>query len=431
MDNEPKLLANELIKYLDNSPVSYLAVQNIVNELEFNGYLPLVEGDRWELKPNGKYYTKRNDSSLIAFQIGSKKPWQTGFNIAGAHTDSPQLKLKNESLTKSSGCIKVSVEAYGGGINSTWLDRDLSLAGRVSINGNNGVENILVDFKRAVGTIPNLAIHLNREVNKGFEYNKQKHLPVVLFATEKHIDEKNYLKELIANECNIDPKSILEMDLFFYDFQKAGIIGFDKDIITSSRLDNLAMCHSIYTGLLSSDSPEYTNIGVFFDNEEIGSRTMQGADSNYLDSILNRIIFSLGGDLEDNYRSRFNSFLISADGAHAKHPNFSDKHDDSYAPLINRGPVIKLSANFRYATTAESAGYFINLCQSVGVPYQKMANRSDVPSGSTIGPMSSASLGIKAIDVGNPMFAMHSIRESQGLMDHYYMTKVITEFFNS
>lgn len=432
MDKEANKLAEDLLDFVNKSPVSYLAVQNIINELEFNGYTYLSEGDRWNLQRGHKYYTHRNFSSLVAFQVGSKNPWDSGFNIVGAHTDSPQLKVKNESVTKGSGCIKVSVEAYGGGINSTWLDRDLSLAGRITINGDNGIVNKIVDFKRAVGTIPNLAIHLNREVNTGFEYNKQKHLPVILNATENDLDEKDYLKELVSRECCLNnADEILEMDLFFYDCQKGAIIGIDRDIISSARLDNLAMCHSIYTSLLNSDNPEYTNIGVFFDNEEIGSRTMQGADSNFLNSILDRIVFSLGGDTEDSFRARYNSFLISADGAHAQHPNFSDKHDKSYAPLINKGPAIKLSANFRYATTAESAGHFINLCKSAGVPYQKMANRSDMPSGSTIGPMSSASLGIKAIDVGNPMFAMHSIRESQGVMDHYYMTKVITEFFNS
>lgn len=431
MNKKAEVLAEDLINFIDSSPVTYLAVKNIVSELESKGYKLLNEGDKWSLKAGDKYYIKRNDSSLVAFQIGDKMPWESGFKIVGAHTDSPQLKLKNESLTKASGCLKVSVETYGGGINSTWLDRDLSLAGRVSILGDSGVESVLVDFKRPIGTIPNLAIHLNRDANSGFEYNKQRHLPVILSGTDKDVDEKTYLKELIADECNIQADSILEADLFFYENQKGAIIGIDKDIISTGRLDDLSMCHSIYTGLKNCDKSDSTNFGVFFDNEEIGSRTMMGADSNFLSSILERVVFALGGTLEDSYRARHKSFLISADGAHALHPNFSDKHDKSYAPLINRGPVIKLSANFRYATTSESAGTFIELCKKAGVPYQKLANRSDVPSGSTIGPMSSASLGIKAIDVGNPMFAMHSIRESQGVMDHYYMTKVLTDFFNS
>lgn len=429
MHIEAKKLAQDLLTFIDQSPVSYFAVANMIIELEKNGYCALNEGNKWQLELGRKYYVQRNSSAIIAFQLGTKNPWETGFNIVGAHTDSPHLKLKNESLGKSAACLKVSVESYGGGINSTWLDRDLSLAGRVSVNSKNGVESRLVDFKRAVGSIPNLAIHLNSEANSGFEYNKQSHLPVILFGGDNEIDEKTYLKDLVATELGVEAESILEMDLFFYDTQKGAIIGLDQDIVATGRLDNLAMCHCIYQGLLATDNPQQTNIGAFFDNEEIGSRTMMGADSNYLSALLDRINFSLGGDLEDGLRAKHHSFLISADGAHALHPNFTEKHDKSYAPLVNRGPVIKLSANFRYATTATSAAKFINLCNKVNVPYQKMANRSDLPSGSTVGPTTSASLGINTIDVGNPMFAMHSIRESQGILDHYYMTKVLTEFY--
>jgi len=435
MKIQAKKLAKQLLTFIDNSPVSYFAVKNMICELQDNGYQALNEGDKWELETGGKYYIQRNESALIAFQLGGQPPWQSGFNIIGAHTDSPHLKLKNESLSKSAGCLKVSVETYGGGINSTWLDRDLSLAGRISVNTENGVESRLIDFKNAIGFIPNLSIHLNRDVNSGFEYNKQKHLEVVLFANEKDVDLKTYLKEIIAVEAKVEIDSILEMDLFFYDTQKGALIGLDKTIISTARLDNLAMCHSIQHALLNHNKElnnkgaEQTNIAAFFDNEEIGSRTLMGADSNYLSSLLDRIIFSLGGDLEDNFRAKHKSFLISADGAHALHPNFTEKHDKAYAPLLNKGPVIKISANFRYATTAETAGKFINLCNKVDVPYQKMANRSDLPSGSTIGPTTSAILGINTIDVGNPMLAMHSIRESQGLLDHYYMTKVLTEFY--
>lgn len=430
MLKEATELADGLLEFIDNSPVSYYAVKNIKDKLVSNGYIELCEGSKWELKNGSSYFTIRNNSSLIAFTIGSENPWESGFKIVGAHTDSPQLKLKNESAIKSAGVLKVSVEAYGGGINSTWLDRDLSLAGRVTIDNNGKLENRLVDFNRAIGTIPNLAIHLNRDANKGFEYNKQNHLPVILFGDiSDEIDEKTVIKEIVSKEISVNKEDILEMDLFFYDNQKGSYIGFNKDIVAVGRLDNLAMCHSILEGMTKVDAGKSTQIGVFFDNEEIGSRTLQGADSNYLSSILERIVFSLGGNYEDNLRARHHSFLISADGAHALHPNFMDKHDKAYSPILNNGPVIKLSANFRYATTAESAAYFIQLCNSIQIPYQKLANRSDVPSGSTIGPMSSASLGIKAIDVGNPMFAMHSIRESQGVMDHYYMTKVLSEFY--
>ncbi|OQY38642.1 MAG: M18 family aminopeptidase [Spirochaetaceae bacterium 4572_7] len=345
--------------------------------------------------------------------------------------DSPLLKLKNDSLSKSAGCATVNIEAYGGGISSTWLDRDLSLAGRVTINTENGVDSQFVDFKRAIGTIPNLSIHLNRDVNKGFEYNKQNHLSVLLFGNDEDVNDKITIYDIVGKELGIKPDTILDMDLYFYDIQGGELVGVNRDIISVGRLDNLAMCHSIYSALKTNAVTQGTNVGVFFDNEEIGSRTLMGADSNYLNAILDRIVHSLGGNLEDNLRARHKSFLVSADGAHAHHPNFKDKHDSSYAPLINRGPVVKMSANFRYATTSESAGFFINLCKKAEVPFQKMVNRSDIPSGSTIGPMSSASLGIETVDVGNAMFAMHSIRESQGVKDHFYMTKVIKEFYQS
>ena len=429
MKNKITHLAQQLMTFIDNSPVPYFAVNNIVNTLKENGYQPLYESQKWQLKLGQKYYLERNNSAVIAFQLGTKLPWETGFNIVGAHTDSPNFKLKNESLTNSAGCLKVNVEAYGGVIHSTWLDRDLSLAGNVSITTEQGIESRLIDFKRPIGSIPNLAIHLNREVNSGFEYSKQHHLAVVLYGEHTKINEQTYLKELIANELAIDAASILEMDLSFYDTQKGALIGLDKNIITTARLDNLAMCHCIQEGLINAKNPEQTNIGAFFDNEEIGSTTTMGADSNYLSTLLDRIVFSLGGDLEDGLRARHNSFLISADGAHAQHPNFADKHDPSYRPLLNKGPVIKYNANFRYATTAASAARFITLCNKVNVPYQKMANHSDLPCGSTIGPTSSAALGIEAVDVGNPMLAMHSIRESQGSTDHYYMIKVISEFY--
>lgn len=332
-------------------------------------------------------------------------------------------------MQKVAGCLKVSIETYGGAINSTWLDRDLSLAGRVSIKTAQGIESRLIDFKRPIGIVPNLAIHLNRETNKGIEYNKQTQLAVILFASAQDVDEKTYLKSMVANEMNLDSDAIIEMDLFFYDCQKGAFIGLDKDMIATSRLDNLAMCHAIYSSFLTATSPISTNIAVFFDSEEIGSQTMMGADSNYLDALLKRINFSLDGTLEDDLRARHKSFFISCDGAHALHANFVEKHDPAYAPCLNQGPVIKMSANFRYATTASSSAKFIQLCDKAKVPYQKMANRSDLPSGSTIGPTVSATLGIETIDVGNAMLAMHSIRELQGTLDHFYMHQVLSEFY--
>ena len=431
MLNSALPLAEELITFIDNSPVSFMAVDNIKDKLESNGFSRLSESEKWDLKPGARHYVTRNDSAVIAFRVGELTPWESGFNIAGAHTDSPLLKIKNESIGESAGCVKVNVEPYGGGIISTWLDRDLSIAGRITVETENGLEDRFIDFKRPIAIIPNLAIHLNREVNKGFEYNKQNHLAALLKTTSNKNDDDIDLRSIIQNEFGINSRSILEMDLFLYPFEKGEVVGLNKDMISAGRLDNLAMCHSILCGLVDSNQSNSTSVGLFFDNEEIGSQTMQGADSNFLSSLLDRIVLGLGGDIEDSFISRSRSFMISADGAHAVHPNFSDKHDSSYSPQLNRGPVIKMSSNFRYSTTSRSSARFISMCRDLEIPYQKIINRSDIPSGSTIGPMSSANLGIEAVDVGNPMFAMHSVRESQGVLDHYYMTKVISHFFSS
>lgn len=430
MNTQAITLAKDLAEFINNSPVSYFAVDNMMKRLEAEGYVRLNEEDSWNLKAGGKYFVVRNSSALIAFTPGKTLPWEGGFRIAGAHTDSPSLKMKNDSLNKAAGCLKVAVETYGGGISSTWLDRDLSLAGRVVFYNNGVVDSLNVDFKKAVGIIPNLAIHLNREANKGFEYNKQNHLPVVLAGSVPEGDISNWLKELIAKEAGVKAEDILDMDMYFYDVQKASLVGVDESIISGGRIDNLAMCHSVMEALIAGDN-EACNVGVFFDNEEIGSQTFQGADSNFLSSLLDRIVFAMGGAQEECFRSRARSFIISADGAHGLHPNFSEKHDKDYAPLMNKGPVIKISANFRYATTAETAGKFITLCEKRDVPYQKLANRSDVPSGSTIGPMSTAGNGIRGIDVGNPVWAMHSLRETAGVLDHWYMTEVLKEFYNT
>ena len=429
MNKQAIEIAEDLLSFIDNSPVSYFAVKNITNKLDNEGYQALDEGQKWSLTLGEKYYVKRNESAVIAFQLGSQMPWESGFNIAGAHTDSPHLKLKNESLEQVAGCLKASIETYGGGINSTWLDRDLSLAGRISVKVNGKVENRLVDFKTAIGVVPNLAIHLNRQINEGVEYNKQKHLPVIFATSDADVNTETFLKEKVAKQAGIEVADLLEMDLFFYDMQKGSLIGFNHNLLSVGRIDNLAMCHAIYRSLLTANAPIATNIGAFFDSEEIGSRTLMGADSNYLDSLLDRIVFSLGGTLEDSLRARHHSFLISTDGAHALHANFTDKHDKAYAPLLNKGPVIKISSNFKYATTAETSGLFIELCEKAGVPYQKMANRSDLLSGGTIGALSSAALGIKTIDVGSPMLAMHSIRETQGVLDHFYMIEVLKAFY--
>lgn len=419
-----KELAVDLKGFLDKSPTAFQATDLIVKVLLDNGFSKLSEGDKWDLQAGGKYFVVRNDSAVIAFINGKEKPGESGFKISGAHTDSPALKVKVASETKVKNYHKVFVEVYGGPIINTWFDRELSLAGRVSYLENNQVKSTNIYLDRPIGIIPNLAIHLNRGVNKGLEINKQTELPVLLGTS----DQDSFLDDLIAKECKIDKENILDYDLFFIPFEKALIYGIDDQLISSGRLDDLAMCHAILKALLATQDNKSTIVATFYDNEEIGSQTLQGANSSFLEMILNRINFAWGGDLEDYARAIAKSFQISADQAHALHPNYVSKHDSNYAPQLNKGPVVKFSANYRYATNSESSSYFMSICKKLDIPCQKMINRSDMPSGSTIGPVSSATSSIKTVDIGNPMFAMHSTRETMGTLDQYYIVEVLKEF---
>lgn len=419
-----KDLALDLKGFLDKSPTAFQATDHIVKELLDNEYIHLQESEKWDLKPQGKYFVVRNNSAVIAFINGAKAPAETGFKISGAHTDSPALKVKIGSETKFKDYHKVFVEVYGGPIINTWFDRELSLAGRVSYLDEEQVKSTNIFIDRPVGIIPNLAIHLNRNVNKGLEINKQNELPVLLGTSDK----ESFLEDLIAKECGIEAASILDYDLFFIPFEKTLIYGIDDELISSGRLDDLAMCHAILKALLASKDNTSTLVATFYDNEEIGSQTLQGANSSFLEMILTRINHCWKGNLEDYARAINRSFQISADQAHAVHPNYASKHDSNYAPELNKGPVVKFSANYRYATNSESSSYFMSICKKLDIPCQKMINRSDIPSGSTIGPVSSATTSIKTVDIGNPMFAMHSTRETMGSLDQYYVTEVLKEF---
>ncbi len=420
-----KELAEDLKVFLDNSPTAFQATIEIVNRLESNGFEKLYEDQKWQLKPNGKYFVVRNDSAVIAFVNGEENPSKTGYKISGAHTDSPALKVKVGSETKYKNYHKIFVEVYGGPIINTWFDRELCVAGRVTYkNDKENIESKSLFINKPIGIIPNLAIHLNRTVNKGIEINKQTELPVLLGVSK----QSEVFEPMIAKELSIDKDKILDYDLFFIPFEKAMIYGIDNELISSGRIDDLGMCHAILSALVNVKDNTSTVVGAFFDNEEIGSQTLQGANSTFMKMILKRISLSWKEDSEDHSIAINKSFQISADQAHAVHPNYVSKHDSAFAPEVNQGPVIKLSANYRYATTSLSSSYFIELCEKVKVPYQKMINRSDIPSGSTIGPVSSAQMSIKTVDIGNAMFAMHSTRETMGTLDHKYVTDVFVEF---
>lgn len=428
MDKKAIELSEDLLSFIESSPTAFHAVKEVESRLKNKGFSRLEEQDSWKLEEGGHYYVVRNDSSLVAFIPGKENVAEAGFHIVGAHTDSPSFRIKNEGASLQGGILRTSVEAYGGAILSTWLDRNLSLAGRVITS--DGTR--LIDLKDPVAIIMNQAIHMNREMNKGVEYNKQNHLQAAFSIVDKEDERKpsEIFKSLIAKKAGILTESILDMELFLYDVQKPLICGMKNEFISSSRIDNLAMCHSIVEAIGGNSDQAHTSVAVFFDNEEIGSRTLQGADSSFLRDILDRIILVNGGKRDDAYRARAVSFSISADGAHAHHPNYPESHDPAYAPKAGCGPVIKISSTYRYSTTAETASLFRKLCQAEDVPFQELINRSDIPSGSTIGTMTSALTGIASVDVGSPMFAMHSIRETAALSDHYYMSRVLKRFYN-
>ena len=417
----------DLLLFLDDSPTSFQANTSIRQRLDAAGFSALDDSKCLQIQPGGKYYISRFDTAVIAFVAGSKPLHETGFNLAASHIDSPLLKLKGRSLKTDKGICRVGVEVYGGPIISGWLDRELSIAGRVIVKTAAGVYTPhLVNLKRPVAIIPNAAIHLNREINKGFEYNKQNHLQAILAINSV---AANPLLSAIAEELQVSPEQIWDLDLFLYDPKPAALVGFGEELIASGRLDNLAMTHAILSALLEAEAPESTAVAVFYDHEEIGSRTPQGALSSLLPEVLQRISLSLGCSSEEHFRALRQSYLISCDMAHAFHPNYPEKYDPDYVAVMNQGPVIKLNADFRYSSTADSSQRFIRICDKAGVPFQRFLVRSDMPCGSTVGPLVSSALGISALDIGNPMWAMHSIRETAGTKDHKALIKALKHYY--
>lgn len=421
-----EILNKSLMHFLDNSPTPFHAVSNVEELLSAQGFKELAEGEKWKIAQKGKYYVKRNNSSIIAFSLSA--PATEGFRMYGAHTDSPCLKVKPNSDRRFKNYLQVAVEPYGGSLLSTWFDRSLSLAGRVNYLTKQGERaQLLIDFKRPVAFIPNLAIHLDRQANEGKSFNKQKDLPPVLMQFdqgEREIGLKDLIEEEIERK-NLAPamERILDYDLSFYDAQEAEYVGWKEEFILSSRIDNLLSCH---VGLMSFLNTQGINkLLVFNDHEECGSTSQVGADGPFLENVLKRLTKSY----EEYSRMVFHSFLISADNAHGIHPNFSDRHEDNHSPLLNLGPVIKINNNQRYSTNDETGAVFIRLCQLSEVPYQKFVARSDLGCGSTIGPITTSRIGVRAVDIGLPTWAMHSIRESMGSKDAFYLYKALEIYF--
>jgi aspartyl aminopeptidase len=422
MDNPTK----DLLSFLNGSSSRFHASTEIRKRLDAAGFTALAENKALKLKIGGKYYFCRQDTAVIAFVVGSQPMAKSGFNLAASHIDSPSLKLKPASVKTDKGVTRCGVEVYGGPIVSTWLDRELSIAGKVLIKNAKGLRMELIDLKKPIAIIPNAAIHLNREINKGFEYNAQKNLLAILSVKE---NSGNPLYALIAKHLKIKETEISETELFLYDPHPASTFGLENEMFAAQGLDNLAMTHAILAALTGADKPKQTAVGVFYDHEEIGSQTPQGAFSSLLAEILERLCLSQSASREDYYLALRNSFLISADMAHAFHPGYADKYEPDYSAFMNKGPVIKLNANHRYASTAGSTARFIALCDAAKVPYQKFLVRSDMPCGSTVGPVVAAQLGLETVDIGNPIWAMHSIRETGGTIDHIYLVKALENYF--
>ena len=422
-----------LLDFIDASPSPWHAVDTLEKHLETFKFEKLDETQKWLLQPGGRYFVVRDDSSIILFIQGLKPLVETGFKIIGAHTDSPGLRVKPNAAHSSGGMIRLGVEVYGGPILATFADRDLSLAGRVSFRSDQDkIETRLVRFDQSLLRLPNLAIHMNRKVNEeGLKLDKQNELPLLLSVqVEKQIPAK-YFQSLLQEQAGVASDKILSWELNIYDTQKGNFWGAKNEFFADSQLDNLASCHAGLTALLNEPSlePESTLVCAFFDHEEIGSESIKGADGSFLPDILERIVLASTAGREDYQRALAQSFMISADMAHAYQPNFPSFYEPEHQVLVNKGPVIKVNANHRYTSESVSEAMFANWCDQAGAPYQKYSHRTDIPCGSTIGPMTSARLGIRSVDVGNPMWAMHSIRESAGVLDHEYMIRTMRCFF--
>lgn len=421
-DNDAMTRARELLNFIDASPSPWHAVSTATLQLKERGYTRLNEAEQWNLASGGKYFVTRSDASLIAFILGNRPITESGFRIVGAHTDSPGLRLKPKAPYGTDGLARLGVEIYGGPILATFTDRDLSLAGRVHVRSAEGFTSHLLRFDEPLMRLPNLAIHMNREVNEsGLKLNKQTELPLIFGLAKDSAEAYSQFQQIVSQALSINEKEILSWEFSTYDTQKGAFWGANNEFIAVSRLDNLASCHAALTALKDADAPAATCVCALFDHEEVGSGSAAGAGGSFLEDVLQRI----EPGVEARQRACARSFFISADMAHAYHPNFPNAYEPQHKVMVNGGPVIKSNANQRYSTSGETAARFITLCNDAGVPYQEYAHRTDLGCGSTIGPILAAKLGIAAVDVGSPMWAMHSIRESAGALDHGYLIKVL------
>ncbi len=416
--------AKELIQFIEKSPTCFQAVATMKEILEQEGYSELKERDKWNLEKGGHYFVTRNDSALIAFAIPQEE--LKGFRIMASHSDSPSFKIKdNPEMAVENKYVKLNVERYGGMLCAPWFDRPLSVAGRVVVKENDTFVTKLVDVDRDLLMIPNLAIHMSRQANEGYQYSAQKDM-LPLYG---EIAAKDTFMETIAQAAGVKAEDILGHDLFLYNRQKGCIWGAQEEFLSIGRLDDLQCAFASLKGFLGGEKKEYAAVHCVLDNEEVGSSTKQGAASTILYDVLVRMVRGLGMDYEDYLRALADSFMISADNGHALHPNYTEKADPVNRPVLNQGIVIKYSGNQKYCTDAVSAAMFKDLCSQAEVPYQTFTNNSDIPGGSTLGNISNTKVALNSVDIGLPQLAMHSPYETVGVKDTYYLVEAAKKLF--
>ena len=422
-----------LLDFLDASPVNFLAAQNIATELEKAGYRKLDPREPIGIvKAGDKLYVTKNDSSVYAFHIGRQPMAQAGFRMICAHCDSPTFRIKpNAEMLCEGGIVKLNTEVYGGPIMSTWFDRPLTIAGRVIVRGQDALnpQTLLLHVKRPLLQISNLAIHFNRQVNDGVKLSKQKDMLPILGIINDELEKGNLLMNIICGELSIKPEQVLDFDLYLADATPACTFGVHDEFLSSGRLDDLSMCFAGLEAMIDTDTADATKVLAIFDNEETGSQTKQGAGSPFLAMMLQRIALAQSGSVEAWYQAIERAFMISADNAHAWHPNYSEKYDPTNHPVLGGGPVIKFNAAQKYASDAVSAAVFAEICRQADVPCQRFVNHSDVAGGSTLGNILASSIPLRGVDMGNAILAMHSCRETGSVADHLYTVKAFTQFF--
>lgn len=423
----------DLLEFLNDSPCNFLAVKNLRSRLDALGFRELSLSDSWTIEPGGRYYVVKNHSAIFAFVAGIGRP-EDGFKIISAHSDSPGFRIKpNCEMVASGNVMKLNTEVYGGPILYTWFDRPLSLAGRVMLRGKSALRPVtrFVKIGRPLMTIPHLAIHFNRSVNEGNPLSKQRDMLPVMAVLAEAGDAKGYICNLVAKELGVAPEQVLDYDLTLYDTTPACLFGAGDEFISSGRIDDLEMVHCAFTALTETAGSvqKMTRVMAVFDNEETGSGTKQGAASPVLRDILERVNMALGGNAETFSRAVANSFMVSADNGHAIHPNYESKQDPTNHPVPGAGPVIKINANCKYMTDADSAAVFKVICEEANVPVQMFVNHSDVAGGSTLGNILTSSLPLRGVDMGAPQWAMHSCRETAAVADHLYTIRAFSRFY--